>query len=130
MALPPPSPSFDVDDEETHGFAHALGRGCVRVLTALVGSHGLLSHFPILLLGVLGVTMVMHRRWPGTTKVFASATIAGFSIVFLTFAIARTEWKDAMFANRWFLVFLPLILFWSGAWLRKSHRPSSWAGAA
>ncbi len=31
--------------------------------------------------------------------------------------------------TRWFVVFGPLVLFWSGAWLRKSHRPMSWVAA-
>jgi uncharacterized membrane protein len=115
------------DEDEGTGFWHAVGRACGRILSALLGTHGLLSHFPILLLGILGVTMVMHRHWPGTTKILASAALAGASAVLLAYGLARTEWKDAMFANRWFLVFLPMVLFWSGAWLRKSHRPSSWA---
>jgi hypothetical protein len=32
-----------------------------------------------------------------------------------------------MYAARWFVVFMPLMLFWAGAWLRKQHRPMSWA---
>ena len=32
-----------------------------------------------------------------------------------------------MFATRWFVAFLPLTLFWAGAWLRRRHRPTSWA---
>ena len=32
-----------------------------------------------------------------------------------------------MFATRWFVVFLPLTVFWSGVWLRRRHRPVSWA---
>jgi hypothetical protein len=118
------------DDEEGTGFWNGVGRACGRIFSALMGAHGLLSHFPILLLGILGVTMVMHRHWPGTTKILASAAVAGASALLLAYGIARTEWKDAMFANRWFLVFLPMVLFWSGAWLRKSHRASSWAMAA
>lgn len=121
-----PDPTL-IDDDDTPGFWHALARATERILGTLVGAHGLLSHFPILALGILGVTMVMHRHWPATTKILASATIAGASALILAYAAARLEWKDAMFANRWFLVFLPMLLFWAGAWLRKSHRPSSWA---
>jgi len=121
------SPDFTLDDDDSSGVMHSITRGVVRILSALVGAHGLLSHFPILLLGILGVSMVMHRHWPGTTKILACTAVVGASSVLLAYGIARTEWKDAMFANRWFLVFLPMVLFWSGAWLRKSHRPSSWA---
>jgi hypothetical protein len=127
VALHLPNTDSTLDDEDSPGISYAIGRGCLRVLSALIGAHGVFSHFPIVLLGILGVTMVMHRHWPYTTKILASAAVAGASIVILAYGIARTEWKDAMFANRWFLVFLPMVLFWSGAWLRKSHRPSSWA---
>jgi uncharacterized membrane protein YoaK (UPF0700 family) len=34
-----------------------------------------------------------------------------------------------MFATRWFVLFLPLLLFWCGAWLRRPHRRTSWAMA-
>jgi len=27
-------------------------------------------------------------------------------------------------------VFLPILLFWAGAWLRRPHRPLIWAAAA
>ena len=100
-----------------------------RVLSALVGAHGLLSHFPVLVLGVVGVGMVMHRHWPMAAKVLASATVAG--AVFLVVACAAHrgdpgDWRDAMFAARWFVVFGPLVLFWSGAWLKRSHRTFAW----
>ncbi len=124
-----PTSSIDslLDDDDNPTFLHSLARPVVRILSSLVGAHGLLSHFPILLLGILGVSMVMHRHWPGTTKILACTAVVGAWSVLLAYGVARTEWKDAMFANRWFLVFLPMVLFWSGAWLRKSHRPSSWA---
>ena len=32
-----------------------------------------------------------------------------------------------MFGTRWFVVFLPLTVFWAGVWLRRRHRPVSWA---
>ena len=35
-----------------------------------------------------------------------------------------------MFGPRWFVVFLPLTLFWAGAWLRRPHRATTWVGAA
>ena len=54
-----------------------------RVAAAFVGRHGVLSHFPVVLLGIIGVTMVMHRHWPSTTKVLASATLAGALVIIL-----------------------------------------------
>ena len=35
-----------------------------------------------------------------------------------------------MFSVRWFIVFMPLLVYWSGAWLRKSHPAIVWVGAA
>jgi hypothetical protein len=34
-----------------------------------------------------------------------------------------------MYAGRWFIVFAPLMLFWSGAWLRKGHKRWKWGAA-
>jgi hypothetical protein len=59
----------------------------------------------------------------------ACATVlAGLAIV-IGYTLQHADWSDAMFANRWFLVFLPLTLFWSGAWLRRSHQPATWVVA-
>ena len=100
-----------------------------RLTGAFFGSHGLISHFPILILGVIGVASVMHRHWPATTKMLAVATTAGALIVILRYVWLPIDWRWAMFGNRWYVVFLPLVLFWSGAWLRKSHHPATWATA-
>lgn len=117
-------------DEDSPTFWHSLANGCGRVATALVGNHGVLTHFPVLVLGLIGVGMVMHRNWPAATKVFAGATVVGAATIVLAYALMRPGWRDPMFANRWFLVFLPLTLFWGGAWLRRPHRPGSWVIAA
>ncbi len=100
-----------------------------RVLGALVGAHGLFSHFPVLMLGILGVGAIMHRHWPTATKVLAAATVAGASVVVITFATATLAHTGSMFAARWFVVFVPMLLFWSGAWVRRSHHPLAWVGA-
>ena len=101
-----------------------------RVFGALVGAHGLFSHFPVLILGFFGVGAIMHRHWPTATKVLAAATVAGAAVVVITFATATPARTGSMFAARWFVVFVPMLLFWSGAWLRRSHHPLAWAGAA
>jgi hypothetical protein len=118
------------DDDAAAAAAPALWK---RVAGALFGAHGVLSHFPILLLGVAGVGMVMHRHWPTAAKVLASATCAGALLLIVVYSADRPEWKDwrdAMFAARWFVVFAPLVLFWAGAWLRRKHRPATWVTAA
>ena len=122
---PPIMPDDDLDDYQVSIWSR-VGDGIGRCLMALIGEHGLLSHFPILLVGVLGTAMIMHRHWPSPTKVLAAASMAGSAAIILIFALAKTDWHDAMFAARWFIVFSPLAMFWAGAWLRKSHRPQSW----
>lgn len=106
-------------------------RHFVRVVSALCGDHGLLSHFPVLGLGAIGVFKIMHRHWPSATKNLAGATLAGAAVIVLSLAMSSTEWKavmaDALFATRWFVVFSPLLMFWAGAWLRTSHKPAGWS---
>jgi hypothetical protein len=46
------------------------------------------------------------------------------------YAFRAQDWSQAMFATRWYVVFLPLTVFWVGAWLRRPHRPTSWALAS
>jgi MFS family permease len=110
--------------------SQALWSFLSRLTGAFLGSHGILSHFPILIFGMIGVASVMHRHWPPTTKMFAVATTAGAMIVIVRYVWLPMDWRGAMFSCRWFVVFLPLMLFWSGAWLRKSHHPATWAVAA
>lgn len=117
---------LDDEDDPPSRWRVLLG-GVGRFVSAFFGGHGLLTHFPVLVLGVIGVTMVMHRHWPTTTKVLAGLTMAAALGIILGYTLLETGWKDAMFANRRFLVFLPLTLFWAGAWLRRRHRPQSWA---
>ena len=102
-------------------------RNAVRILAALFGSHGLLSHFPIVILGLFGIGKVMHRHWPTSTKALAVATISAAGAILVICALWKADWARAMFAARWFIVFLPLLLFWSGAWMRKHHHPAKWA---
>jgi hypothetical protein len=97
-----------------------------RITAALGGEHGLLSHFPVLLMGVIGGSMIMHRHWPSSAKVLASATVAGAVFLIVAYSVHLKDWRHAMFAARWFIVFSPLLLFWGGAWLRRSHKLATW----
>jgi peptidoglycan/LPS O-acetylase OafA/YrhL len=58
------------------------------------------------------------------------ATMLAALAIVIGYTLQHADWNDAMFANRWFLVFLPLSLFWVGAWLRRPHRPATWVVAA
>ncbi len=122
----------DADDESLAGpptIWQMTGFYLSRLIGAFFGSHGILSHFPVLILGMMGVASVMHRHWPATTKMFAVATAAGALIVMLRYVWIPVDWRWAMFGCRWYVVFLPLLLFWTGAWVRRSHHPAVWATA-
>jgi hypothetical protein len=130
LLLPDSDELFGVPRERSIWLA--VGDAVARVLDALFGGHGLLSHFPVLIVGVLGVFAIMHRHWPMTSKMLGAATLIGAAIILLAFVLATPAGTGSMFAARWFIVFLPLLLFWSGAWMRKHHHPAAWglAGVA
>lgn len=132
---PAPIPGADADDVEefekaSTAWPAVLGRNISRVMATLLGPHGVLSHFPILLVGIGGILAVMHRHWPSSTKALACVSIGGAVVVMIGYALSRPLWNQPMFATRWFIVFLPLVLFWSGAWLRRKHHPVVWAATA
>jgi energy-converting hydrogenase Eha subunit C len=108
----------------------ALFRSLDRTIGALVGSKGLLSHYPVVIIGVIGLGLVLRRHWPASTKVMAAVTLAGMIGIIAAYVILHVDWGQAMFGPRWFIVFLPLALFWAGAWLRKPHHVTTWAIAA
>jgi hypothetical protein len=121
--------STDDDDDQPAGIWSGISHFLGRAGDVLVGAHGVFTHFPVLLMGLLGITMVMHRHWPSSTKMLASVTVGGSLAIVVLYCLSRSEWGDAMFATRWFVLFLPLLLFWSGAWLRRPHRRASWVAA-
>ena len=93
---------------------------------ALLGQHGILTHFPIVLLGIFGVAAVMHRHWPMTTKSLATATLVGAAAILIATGVLAITTPAKMFGPQSFVLFLPLVLFWSGAWLRRRHHPFVW----
>lgn len=124
-------PSDESDDPSAaQGFWAVLGRGIGRFLEALVGNHGLLVHFPAILLGIIGVLAVMHRHWPASVKALAAAAALAMLLALVTFTFIRQGTATADFANRWLMVFVPILFFFTGAWLRRPHRPVIWAAAA
>lgn len=132
-SLPPsPAPSLEqtllaTSPDEPASTTSVLGNDMNNLLIALLGDHGLLTHFPILIMGLFGIAAVMHRHWALATKIFATATISATVVIIIGCVVWLVDWSDAMFAVRWFIVFTPLLLFWSGAWLRRHHRPATWS---
>jgi hypothetical protein len=109
-----------------------IGNGIAWVLTATVGDHGVLSHFPVLIVGLLGISAVMHRHWPSSTKTLAAMTAAAAVAILVLYHAAKIDWGSAMFSCKWFILFTPMLLFWAGAWLRRAHSRAGWimAGVA
>lgn len=130
----PVVPVEDWEDEEfpqRQSIWNKIGSNILWTTSALMGEHGLLTHFPVLIFGMLGIAAVMHRHWPTSTKTLAAATGIGAIIIFIIYRKARLDWRSAMFASRWFIIFTPILLYWAGAWVRRKHAPVTWglAGA-
>ena len=116
-------------DDDDNSRSVLLWDGLAKLSDATVGEHGILSHFPILIVGITGIFAVMHRHWPVSTKMMAAASgIAALAILAGCCFITRTG-AGSMFAARWFIVFLPFLVFWAGAWLRRTHHPVTWGVA-
>ena len=133
---------FDAEDaraaaSEQARWSSVLMRNLARVWSAFAGAHGVFSHFPVIVFGIIGVFGVMHRHWPTATKFLAGAALASMLVVVVVSTVSLPDaWSagnafigaaspfgdSGMFGPEPFLVFLPVLLFWSGAWLRKPHR--------
>jgi hypothetical protein len=125
---PPAILPEDIDETAVaSGIWNAVGRGLARIAVAFFGAHGIFSHFPVLILGIFGVAAVMHRHWPATTKTLATATIAGALTIIFTRTLITRSGAGEMFGPQAFVLFLPLVMFWSGAWLRRPHPPIKYA---
>ncbi|HVT87590.1 MAG TPA: hypothetical protein VHD56_01950 [Tepidisphaeraceae bacterium] len=113
----------ELDEDQPPGQPvwNAIGQHLLWLGGAAFGSHGLISHFPVLIVAIFGVFAVMHRHWPGSTKILAGATGVASLVIIELYRIARFDWASAMFASQWFVIFTPMLLFWSGAWLRRRH---------
>lgn len=119
----------DIRGEWDVSVSHWLGFHIERLSVFTVGAHGLFSHFPLLILGAIGVLMLMHRNWPESIKWLAAATLLASIVAVVAIVLSRIEYEQAAFATRWFIAFSPLLLFWCGAWMRREHRKSSWTAA-
>src|SRR5208282_713823 len=61
------------------------------------------------------------------TKLLAAVSAAALLIALFAYAAGgRDAAASAGFANRSLLVFSPILFFWTGAWLRRSHHPAVW----
>ena len=118
----------DIDDTAPKtGWWDILGRNLARISLAFFGEHGIFSHFPVVLFGILGVAAVMHRHWPTTTKALATATLIAAAAVALLVCVVTISGPGQMFGPQAFMLFLPLVMLWCGAWVRRPHHKGTWA---
>lgn len=121
--------NIDEDDETRPGVWEILGQVVEKLIEAFFGSHGLLSHFPVVLLGLVGVWSVLRRHWPLLIKALAVLSIGAAITIIIWIAATGPSEARLMYGDQYFVAFTPLILFWAGAWLRQNHRPAIWATA-
>ena len=79
----------DDDDEPAGGVWQGVSRFFGRASDVLVGTHGVFTHFPVLVIGLIGITMVMHRHWPASTKMLASVTVGGSVTIVLLYCLSH-----------------------------------------
>jgi hypothetical protein len=113
----PPTPTFWQKTE----------RALAIFIWTFIGEHGILVHFPVVILGLAGMFAVMHRHWPNTTKILAADSAIAILVGVIGYCVSRYGESTADFANRWLIIFLPILFFWAGAWLRRPHKPVIWS---
>ena len=125
---PPPAPASEPDDADDGGPTgwQTLGRGVGRLIGLTVGSHGLFSHFPVLIVGVAGAGLIVRRHWTGAIKALAAATLVAVALALAYRMTARPDAVDANYAAPRLVVFAPALMIWAGAFLRRSHGTLVW----
>ena len=111
-------------DSDAIGRVGSLGGS---LLSVTLGSHGILTHYPILIAAFVGLFIVLRKHWPMHAKVFGAIVLVGGIMVVMLVAARRASTGDWRYAAQWFVVFLPLATFWLGALLRRElSRRSFW----
>jgi hypothetical protein len=123
--------SDEDQDAEVTGFQAVWAKVATwlgQFLEGLVGTHGILSHFPILILGLLGAVLVLHRNWTASTKAISALTLLSCLLLSLVYSF-RGAGLIVSYGAPWFITISPALMLWSGAWLKRHHRPQSWVMA-
>ena len=88
----------------------------------LLGRHGLLNHFPLIIAGLIGAGMVVRRHWPAHAKLLAGVSVVSLFICLFAALNRDTlnagELRGEMFAQRWAVCTVPLVILWCGPLLR------------
>jgi len=95
-----------------------------RLLEAAIGARGLISHYPMLVIGVLGAIWVLHRNWTSSTKAMAGVTLLSCLLIIVMYTFV--DYRRMSYGTPWFVCASPMLMMWAGAWLKHTHRTQSW----
>lgn len=101
-----------------------------RALDSLLGQQGLLSHYPVVLVGIAGAFTALRRHWAATTKTMAAVILASGVILLAVHCVWSSGGAHAAFGPDWILVLLPIFMIWSGSWLKRPHHSQTWIVAS
>ncbi len=107
----------------------AIGRGLNRLIVFTIGTHGIFSHFPALVIAAAGLLMVLHRHWTGVLKWIAGGVLAAIVLQLMIRMTIRVDLVQLSFAAPGMVAMLPLLMLFSGAWLRRRHSGLVWTVA-
>jgi hypothetical protein len=98
-----------------------------KLFNVTLGNHGLFTHFPLIVISVVGLMIVLRKHWPPHAKMLGAITFVGSITVIMLVAARQQSVGGWMFGVQWFVVFLPLTAFWLGAVLRRDlSRRTAW----
>jgi hypothetical protein len=121
-----PARLLTVDDEEfgeTRSLAVGAGRVLARVGYVLIGPFGILSHVPLVGVGVVAGVMVLRRNWPGATKSLAGLTLGALVWCVGWEALAGPWRHERPFGPAGSAAVLPLLVLIMGIVLHSRWRP-------
>jgi hypothetical protein len=90
-----------------------------NVIRLLLGGHGLLTHSPLTIASAWGLFLVLRKHWPAHAKMLAAVSLVGTTTVVMMVAARGNAVDGRMFGVEWFVAFIPLLLFWTGAVIRR-----------
>src|SRR5205823_5626355 len=94
-AAPPPVVAREQDEGDQLTYTQTVA---LHLADGLLGPHGLLSHFPIVLFGIGGIGAVLHRHWPFPTKVLALVSLSAAILIVIAYVTAAANWEQPMFS--------------------------------
>jgi uncharacterized membrane protein len=112
---PSPMSEFRWDDESPD--RSALGFP-LRLLDVMLGKNGLLTHFPIMIAGLIGAFALIRKHWPTHAKLLACGSMVAAVVCVVLSSLDSRELTGEMFAIRWAVCVVPLSLLFVGVVFR------------